>query len=106
MGKQAEKVNIFKGIEKIFTLHIDKKVVTLPDVITTVYNNNPQSSIFYDENEIWSAENVTVTDAGTYSVKLTLNDHKNYIWSIYEDGNSDDCAYVSFIIEKAKVDSK
>lgn len=93
----------FKGIEKTFTLHIDKKVVTLPDVITTVYNNNPQSSTFYDENEIWSAENVTVTDAGTYSVKLTLNDHKNYIWSIYEDGNSDDCAYVSFIIEKAKV---
>ncbi len=90
---------------KEFTVTMEKKPITVP---TLSVNDNEYTQAFsYDgtkktstlaASDYYSFENVSGTNVGTYTVKLTLND-ENYKWS---DGDETLTKELSFVIAQAQ----
>ncbi|MDO4199052.1 MAG: hypothetical protein Q4D13_08720 [Erysipelotrichaceae bacterium] len=75
-----------------------KTIVDVPSVPTYTYNGNPQTALY--DNDYYTVSGATATDAGTYTITLSLKDKNNFVWS---DGSTDDKT-VTFTINKADYD--
>lgn len=96
-GKYTAKVTI-GGQTATADFEITKAQVAIPDKVDTsyVYNGQPQTYPITDSS-LYTVTGNTQTDAGTYTVTVSLKDKTNSEWA---DGTTDDLKY-TFIIEKA-----
>lgn len=84
-----------------FKIRINKKIVDPPDPLIeeTTYNGEMQTPKFIDDGGFEYFGTMSAMNAGTYEIKIKLNDSKNYEWS---DGNNDE-KIVSWVIKPREV---
>ncbi len=90
----------FGGKTTEYTIKIDKKSVEIPAADTTefVYDGNAKTYTV-NANEAYTVAGNVQTNAGEYTVTVSLNDTDKYRWS---DGTATDKTY-DFVINKAEV---
>ena len=84
-----------------FAIKINKKIIDPPAPIIqeTTYNGEMQSPKFIDDGEFKYFGTMSAMNAGTYQIKIKLNNTKNYEWS---DGNDEE-KIVSWVITPREV---
>ena len=90
----------YNDASKISVISIDKKQVTKPVADATIFTyNNSAHTYLIASNSDYKVENNVQTNAGTYSVKVSLKDKVNTQWA---DGSVDNITF-DFVINKAVV---
>ncbi|HCW52254.1 MAG TPA: hypothetical protein DG753_00615 [Clostridium sp.] len=84
-----------------FKIKINKKIINppVPLIEETTYNGKMQSPKFIDDGDFKYFGTMSARDAGTYQIKIKLNNTKNYEWS---DGNDEEKT-VSWVINPREV---
>ena len=84
-----------------FKIKINKKIINppVPLIEETTYNGKIQSPKFIDDGDFKYFGTMSAKDAGTYQIKIRLNNTKNYEWS---DGNGEE-KVVSWVINPREV---
>ena len=87
----------FTSLRKEISFEITKKIVLVPEVTATAIYTGAEIA-FIEGNEYYSVTGGTVTDAGSHTITLTLNDKTNYEWS---DGGTEAVEF-NVSVEKAE----
>lgn len=92
----------YNSLENFKTISVEKINVDIPqsDQTEFIYNGEYQTySLKTSDLYTIETDNITQFNAGTYTIKVALNDKLNYVWS---DGTIDDIEF-DFIINKATI---
>ncbi len=82
---------------KTYTFEIKKQSLTVPSSISTPFTyNGSEQNYNLTENDNYTISNNIQTNAGSYTVRVALNDANNYVWN---DGTTETKTY-DFIIGK------
>ena len=88
------------GDEKTVSVTINKAKVEKPEADNTIYTyNGSEQEYQLADNSLYTITGNKQTNAGTYTVKVSLNDTTNYVWS---DDTNEALEY-SFVINKMTV---